>query len=207
MVERTLAQHAGPAPDGVREHRHGLAERTGRALVGRAEDRGDADAGRRRQMHRAGIVRHERTAGASTPASVGRSVRPMRLSNRAAARCLAPPRRPVPASAALPTITDAMPSAASDEASSANYSDGHCFAPPYAAPGASATSGARPSQPASIKRSSPTHARRSKRDSGLVRSVRDSRARGPDAGSRPPDECPTAALWHASAAGGASRPR
>ena len=54
----------------------------------------------------------------------------------------------VAASTALPTITLLTPSAASADASSPKYCGGQRFAPPYAAPGASATSGARPSQPA-----------------------------------------------------------
>ena len=120
-------------------------------VVGRAEHRGHADAGGRGQVHRAGVVRDERAAvrqHAGQRRQIGRPTRLMQRARRPAAEQRARSSAAVGASAALPTITQPTPSAASAAASSANDAGGQRFAPPYAAPGASATSGARPSQPA-----------------------------------------------------------
>ena len=57
---------------------------------------------------------------------------------------------PVSASAAVPTITHCTPSAAKPSTSSAKYAGGQRFAPPYAAPGAIATSGTAGSHPVEI---------------------------------------------------------
>src|SRR6185503_5443929 len=90
-----------------------------------------------------------------TPASAGRSVWPTMSSTAGNARLIS---IAVGASAELPTSTQATPSAASSDASSAKYAGGQRFAPPYAAPGASAINGVVPFHPA-ISRMRPAASR------------------------------------------------
>src|SRR5260221_12365192 len=66
---------------------------------------------------------------ASTPASAERSVRPTRLTMEHDALVDRSTDVPVPASAAVPTITHCTPSAAKPLTSSAKYSGGQRFAP------------------------------------------------------------------------------
>ncbi len=61
MVDRTVAEEAGAAPDRMRQH--GVAaHRRGQTLVGGTEDGGHRNPQRRRQMHRPGVPGNQRPA-------------------------------------------------------------------------------------------------------------------------------------------------
>ena len=153
-----------------------VADRPRGGVVGRPEHRGHADAGGGGQVHRARIVGHQPARAADDPGE-RRQVGPAdQIDDRvAAARARRGSRRPVAASAALPIITHRTPSIASESASSAKYAGGQRLAPPYAAPGASATSGARPSHPPSASSRAARVARVVRHgDARLARTVRKS---------------------------------
>ena len=111
VVDRTLAQHAGPAEHVARDDVR-VARRRGRPLVGRPEDRRQRHAERRRDVHRARVVRHERGAPRDDPDE---------LPQRRAADQVRPRARPAAATIlshapsrgrrAAPTSTAATPSA------------------------------------------------------------------------------------------------
>ena len=124
--------------------------RRGQALVGGPEHGGDAHAQRGGQVQRRrNRSRRARGSSPGRPASAGQVGLPDEIDEPwRGRRAPASPRRPVARSAAAPTRTVATPSSARPAARSANAAGGHRFADPYAAPGASATSGVRPSHPA-----------------------------------------------------------
>ena len=201
MIERTLAQHARPAPDGMRQDRSRDRRRSG---VG-VRARGDVacslvgpniavtamPTAAARCMAPESFVTSARQlrehAGERRQVGAADEIRAIER-DRIVSRAFDLVRRrrhPRP----LPTSTHCTPSAARPSASSANDAGGQRFAPPYAAPGASATSGCCPSHPGvdqQIQRRS--RAPRGHRQPRLGRTVRETRARARGAGSTRPDE-------------------
>ena len=131
MIERALAQHARPAPDRVREHRRARRPtgRVGRSSVGpnTAVTRTPSAAA---EVHRAGVVRHERAARGEDAGERRQVGLPMRLRTPSAAeRSLDRARRRRSAAPAdhAPANAVARPARA---ASSANDAGGQRLAPP-----------------------------------------------------------------------------
>ena len=177
VIDRTVSQHAGTAEHLMNDHVV-IAERRGDPLVGRTEDRRDRHAGGRGQVHRARIVGHEGVTRREQPGKQP-EIGPADQVDDAAPRSEAPilshalhrgRRRRRPA-------RTWRRRAVRRATTSATRSGGQRLAWPYAAPGASPTSG--------VERSTPSCARKASVRAACRRGDPDGGAPGQTGGRRP----------------------